>query len=122
VYQSFRNAYPGEGGPRNIFRYPGYIDLDLGLGKSFKMPWNEGHQLQIRWDVFNVTNTQRLTGIADFAVAQDPGLNQLRAAGLVELHPDSGPTASNADRRTLHVLTVTMAIRGGKFPPHLFGA
>ena len=79
VYQSFRNAYPGEGGPRNIFRYPGYVDLDLGLGKSFKMPWNEGHQLQIRWDVFNVTNTQRLTGIADFAVAQDPGLNQLSA-------------------------------------------
>jgi len=79
VYQSFRNAYPGETGPRNIFRYPGYFDLDLGLGKSWKMPWNEGHQLQLRWDVFNVTNTQSLTGIADFAVAQDPGLNQLTA-------------------------------------------
>ena len=79
VYQSFRGAYPGEGGPRNIFRYPGYIDIDLGLGKSFKMPWKEGHELQIRWDVFNVTNTQSLTGIADFAVAQDAGLNQLSA-------------------------------------------
>jgi len=79
VYQSFRNAYPGETGPRNIFRFPGYIDIDLGLGKTFKMPWNESHQLQIRWDVFNVTNTQSLTGIADFSVAQDPGLNQLSA-------------------------------------------
>src|ERR1019366_2892026 len=43
------------------------------------------------------------------------------AARLVELHPDSGPSASNADRRPLHVLTVTIALRGGKFPagePH----
>jgi hypothetical protein len=79
VYQSFRNAYPGESGPRNIFRFPGYVDLDLGISKSWKMPWNEGHQLQLRWDVFNVTNTQRLTGIADFAVAQDPGLTSASA-------------------------------------------
>jgi len=76
IYQSFRNAYPGETGPRNLFRYPGYVDLDLGLSKSWKMPWNENHLLQLRWDVFNVTNTQRLFGIADFAVSQDPGLNQ----------------------------------------------
>ena len=33
IYQSFRNAYPGESGPRNPFRLPGYIDLDLGLVK-----------------------------------------------------------------------------------------
>jgi hypothetical protein len=75
VYQSYRNAYPGESGPRNYLRYPGYFDLDLGLSKSFKMPW-EGHQLTLRWDVFNVTNTQSLTGIVDFSVAQDPGLTQ----------------------------------------------
>ena len=37
VYQSFRNAYPGETGPRNIFRVPDYIDLDLGIGKSFNI-------------------------------------------------------------------------------------
>jgi hypothetical protein len=75
IYQSYRNAYPGESGPRNYLRYPGYFDLDLGISKSFKMPW-EGHQLQLRWDVFNVTNTQSLTGIVDFSVVQDPGLNQ----------------------------------------------
>jgi hypothetical protein len=78
VYQSFRNAYPGESGPRNLFRFPGYVDLDLGLAKTWKLPM-EGHALQLRWDVFNVTNTQRLTGIADFAVAQDPGLTQSAA-------------------------------------------
>jgi hypothetical protein len=79
VYQSFRNAYPGETGPRNYFRLPGYVDVDLGLGKSWNMPWSENHQLQLRWDVFNVTNTQRLTGIANNGVALDPGLLQLTA-------------------------------------------
>src|SRR5207248_736878 len=79
VYQSFRNAYPGETGPRNYFRLPGYVDLDLGFGKSWKMPWSEGHELQLRWDVFNLTNTQRLTGIANNGVALDPGLLQLTA-------------------------------------------
>ena len=75
VYQSMRNAYPGESGPRNYIRFPGYFDVDLGISKSFKMPW-EGHQLALRWDVFNVTNTQSLTGIVDFAVVGDPGLTQ----------------------------------------------
>jgi len=58
IYQNFRSAYPGETGPRNIFRYPGYIDTDLGIGKTWSMPYNEKHQLQIRMDAFNVTNTQ----------------------------------------------------------------
>jgi hypothetical protein len=75
AYQSMRNAYPGESGPRNYLRYPGYFDLDLGVSKSFKMPW-EGHQLALRWDVFNVTNTQSLTGIVDFSVVADPKLTQ----------------------------------------------
>jgi len=74
IYQNFRNAYPGETGPRNYLRFPGYIDLDLGLAKSFIMPWSDGHELQLRWDTFNVTNTQHLTGSANGGVAADPGL------------------------------------------------
>jgi hypothetical protein len=78
VYQNFRNAYPGETGPRNYLRLPGYTDLDLGLGKTFTMPWNEGHKLQIRWDAFNVTNTQHFgavdTSRTGFGVGRDPGL------------------------------------------------
>ncbi len=77
IYQNFRNAYPGETGPRNYLRYPGFVDLDLGLGKSWKMPYSESHLLQIRWDVFNVTNTQRLTSFANGGVAADPALNGL---------------------------------------------
>ena len=57
---SFRNARAGETGGRNIFRLPGYQTLDLGLSKSFTMPWSETHKFQFRWEVFNVTNVQYL--------------------------------------------------------------
>lgn len=55
---AFRNARPGETGERNVFRLPGYSATDLGLSKSFKMPWGENHGLQLRWEVFNVFNQQ----------------------------------------------------------------
>ncbi len=75
AYQSFRPARPGEVGDRNSLRMPSYISLDMGLYKSFKMPW-EGHALQFRWEVFNVTNTQRFDGltIADLSLGSDPFL------------------------------------------------
>ncbi|PWT96419.1 MAG: hypothetical protein C5B55_00030 [Blastocatellia bacterium] len=76
AYRSFRNAKPGEAGDRNVFRVPGYIDLDMGLGKSFTMPWSEKHKLQIRVEAFNITNTQRLgqydTSRTGFGVVLDP--------------------------------------------------
>lgn len=58
AYNSFRNARPGETGERNNFRLPGYSTLDMGLSKSFNMPWSEDHKLQVRWEVFNVFNFQ----------------------------------------------------------------
>jgi len=81
IYQNFRNAYPGETGPRNYIRLPGYANVDLGLAKTFNMPWSEKHQLQLRWDVFNVANHQSF-GLIDgsrtgFGVARDPGLRGL---------------------------------------------
>jgi hypothetical protein len=76
AYDSFRNARPGEVGDRNVFRVPGYVDLDIGLGKSFTMPWSERHKLQIRAEAFNITNTQRLgqfdTGRSGFGVNLKP--------------------------------------------------
>jgi hypothetical protein len=75
---SFRNARPGEVGDRNVLRAPGYFSLDAGLYKTFNLPW-EGHTLQFRWEVFNVTNTQFFDGntIADLALPRDPYLRNL---------------------------------------------
>ena len=71
VFQSFRDPKPGEAGDRNTLRYPGYFTLDAGLHKRFRMPW-EGHELSFRWEVFNVTNTQRLTGFNNAGLDPDP--------------------------------------------------
>jgi hypothetical protein len=71
AYQSFRVAAPGETGDRNVLRYPGYIVMDLGLAKTFKMPWNENHKVQFRVDTFNLTNTQKFTDV-DSIFGLDP--------------------------------------------------
>jgi hypothetical protein len=81
LYQSFRNAYPGETGPRNYLRVPGYMNADLGLAKTWNMPWSEKHQLQLRWDVFNVANAQPFGAVdttrTGLGVARDPALRNL---------------------------------------------
>jgi hypothetical protein len=71
-YNSWRSPAPGETGTRNIIRYPGFIGLDAGLYKTFNLPKTEKVKLQLRWDVFNVTNTQHLTGNADVTNGLDP--------------------------------------------------
>jgi hypothetical protein len=75
AFLSFRDPRPGEGGDRNVFRNPGYVSLDLGLYKTFRMPW-ESHAITFRWEVYNVTNTQRFrTPSGDgFGLPQDPFL------------------------------------------------
>lgn len=52
-------------------RSPGYFTLDTGLHKTFSMPW-EGHEVTFRWEVFNVTNTQALTGFNGTGLTTDP--------------------------------------------------
>jgi hypothetical protein len=72
AYNSFRSPAPGETGARNILRGMGFFSLDAGLYKSFAMPWSENHKLTIRWETFNVTNTQYLSGNADVTNGLDP--------------------------------------------------
>ena len=85
AFQHFRNPYPGETGERDVFRVPGYIVVDMGLGKTFhlsglssKIP--ENHELQFRWEVFNVSNTQKMGAFdpsrSGFGIPLDPNLNQ----------------------------------------------
>ncbi len=81
AYRSFRNALPGETGERNVLRLPGYWVIDMGLGKSFTMPWSENHKLQFRWEVFNLTNTQIMGDVdgsrSGYGLALDPARNNL---------------------------------------------
>jgi hypothetical protein len=60
AYNSFRDAMAGETGDRNVFRLSSFFTLDLGLHKSIQMPYEENHKLTFAWEIFNVTNTQRL--------------------------------------------------------------
>jgi hypothetical protein len=57
AFASFRPSYPGETGERNTFRFPGYINMDMGVGKTWKI--GESRDIQFRWETFNLTNTQR---------------------------------------------------------------
>lgn len=52
---AFRNTQNGEIGQRNNLRGPSFWNVDMGLAKNFRMPW-EGHRLQIRADAFNAFN------------------------------------------------------------------
>jgi len=72
VLDYIRYSYPGEGGQKNRLRGDGYFTWDVSMAKAFKMPYNENHLLRFRWEVFNVTNTNRfdvgyLIAIRDFA-------------------------------------------------------
>ncbi len=54
---AYRQSFPGEGGLRNDIRTWGNWNIDSALAKSFKMPYKEGHAIQIRWETFNMTNS-----------------------------------------------------------------
>jgi len=57
--QDFTLPVPGQVGSRNVLRGNGYAGLDMSLVKSWKMPYNEAHSIQFRWEVFNVPNLTR---------------------------------------------------------------
>jgi Carboxypeptidase regulatory-like domain len=51
-------SFPQHGGTgnRNIFRGPGFWNLDTSLLKNFKLPWSESHRIQFRWEAYNAFN------------------------------------------------------------------
>lgn len=62
--QAFTFTLPGESGTRNAVRGDGFFNIDASLSKNFKMPYNEKHTLQFRWEVFNATNSVRFDPLA----------------------------------------------------------
>ena len=57
--QAFGFTLPGEIGNRNSVRGDGVFNLDMNLAKNITMPYKENHRMQLRWEVFNVSNTVR---------------------------------------------------------------
>ena len=87
AFLSWRDSMPGEGGDRNVLRLPGYFDIDTGLYKTFKI--GERQSVTLRWETYNVTNTQRLTSPSGFGISPiDPfmqgqfGLGAITASNL----------------------------------------
>lgn len=60
---------PGSDGARNVFRGPAYFATDMGVYKSFQMPWNDSQRLQFRVTAFNVFNN---VNFSDVFAALDP--------------------------------------------------
>ena len=55
---AYKSAAPGFFGnvSRGSFTGPGFTSLDASLHKAFLMPYNEKHQLSIRFEAFNALN------------------------------------------------------------------
>jgi hypothetical protein len=62
-------ALPGLPGSRNIMSGPGYFATDMGLYKTFKMPWSEKQRMQFRVSAYNVFNS---VNFDDTTLSVDP--------------------------------------------------
>jgi len=51
----FADAYPGNVGTRALVRLAGMKNFDIGIAKSFPLPW-EGHRIQFRAEAYNAFN------------------------------------------------------------------
>jgi len=65
AFASLQFTDPGQVGSRNAFRGPAYADMDLGVYKTFRMPWKESQQLQFRVTAFNALNSVNFASVGD---------------------------------------------------------
>jgi hypothetical protein len=75
-------------GDRNALRGPGLWNIDMGVSKSFTMPWSEKHRLVLRGDSFNTFNHPSFN-------APGSTLSNLSAFGLI--------TSTSSSPRVLQV-------------------
>lgn len=61
---AFDFVYPGQIGQRHTLRGEGMFTVDVGLSKRFTLPW-ERSSIQIRAEVFNLTNSTRFGFYSD---------------------------------------------------------
>ncbi len=71
VFASFGHALPGESGTRNPLRGDGYFSWDSGLDKQFQ--FGDRAKVQLRWEMFNITNSVRFDSHSISATLDNPG-------------------------------------------------
>jgi len=54
--------FAGAVGNRNAAQGPGFFNVDMGITKSFQVPWSEKQHLKFRWDSFNTFNHPSFNG------------------------------------------------------------
>ena len=70
VFASFGHALPGDSGTRNPLRGDGYYSWDSGLDKEFR--FGDRVKLQLRWEMFNITNSVRFDSHSISATLDNP--------------------------------------------------
>lgn len=70
VFAAFGHALPGDSGTRNPLRGDGYFSWDTGLDKEFHI--TEHAKLQLRWEMFNITNSVRFDSHSISATLDNP--------------------------------------------------
>jgi len=70
VFASFAHALPGDSGTRNPLRGDGYFSWDNGLDKEFHL--TERYKMQLRWEMFNITNSVRFDAQSISATLDNP--------------------------------------------------
>ncbi len=58
--QSFTGQNPGMVGTRGIVRVPGFVNFDMAVSKTFRLPF-EGHSVSVRGEAFNAFNHVNFT-------------------------------------------------------------
>jgi hypothetical protein len=56
-------TFPGQSGSRNGIRGTGRANWDFAFTKRFRMPYAESHNIQFRWEIFNMFNQSVLSGL-----------------------------------------------------------
>jgi hypothetical protein len=70
VFAAFGHALPGDSGTRNPLRGDGYFSWDSGLDKEFHI--TDRTKLQLRWEMFNITNSVRFDSHSISATLDNP--------------------------------------------------
>jgi Carboxypeptidase regulatory-like domain len=85
---------PGLAGSRNIMRGPAYSSADMGVYKTFKMPWSEKQRLQFRVSAYNIFNS---VNFADSSLSIDP----TSPGTFGNLTSTAGPTTGSLGARDM---------------------